>query len=50
MERLPSRATMERIRREVDAELDAEFAAMDARAEQNRRRKERNPAGRGELR
>lgn len=50
MERLPSAAVMEAIRRQVDEEMEADRAAENGRAERERRRKERNPAGRGELR
>lgn len=50
MERLPGRAEMERIRRQVDEELELDRAAENGRGERERRRKERNPAGRGELR
>lgn len=50
MDRLPSRADMERIRRQVDEDMEADRAVESVRAERERRRKERNPAGRGELR
>lgn len=50
MERLPSRAVMEAARRQVDEELEADKAVEGARGERERRRKERNPGGRGELR
>ncbi|KAL1297596.1 hypothetical protein AAFC00_006158 [Neodothiora populina] len=50
MERLPSRAVMEAARRQVDDEMEADQAAESGRGEADRRRRERNPAGRGELR
>lgn len=50
MERLPSRAVMEAVRRQVDEEMEEDKAAESSRGERDRRRRERNPAGRGELR
>ncbi|GAB7357497.1 hypothetical protein MBLNU459_g0031t1 [Dothideomycetes sp. NU459] len=50
MERLPGRAAMEAARRQVDDELEADKATEGTRGERERRRRERNPGGRGELR
>lgn len=50
MERLPARAEMERVRRQVDAELEADRASESVAAESGRRRRERNTGGRAEYR
>lgn len=50
MDRLPSAANMERIRRQIDEEFEADKAEESRRHESGRKRKERNTAGRGEYR
>ena len=50
MERLPSRAVMERIRRQIDEEYEADKAVESTKGEAGRRRRERNAGGRGEFR
>lgn len=50
MDRLPVRADMEDIRRQIDAELEADKAAESPQAQTGRRRRERNTGGRGEYR
>lgn len=50
LDRLPSEAEMAAIRRQVDEELEADRVAESNHGERERRKRERNPAGRGELR
>lgn len=50
MEQLPGRAQMEAARRQVDEEMEMDRAAESGRGARERRTRERNAAGRGELR